>query len=194
MQRPDRPSPQLGAILYGHGSGIEPLMVEVVRTLRREGVHVGGLVEHTIRPAGDAGCSSLELEDLVSGTRYRLTQNLGTGSRACALDSTALAEASRALRDAVADRMDVVVVNKFGAQEAAGKGLRSEMLQIVSSGIPLLTAVSRRFLPQWRQFAGCEAILLPAALSGVLEWWRHLHGPMPAVRSRTRSHGTAPHW
>ncbi len=162
-------SSAVAAILYDRGDPVEELMAAVAARLRSDAIHVSGLVQHNLRSGERAHCI-FELEDLITGTRYPLTQNLGSASEACALDTTALADASQALRQAIADRAQIVIVNKFGEQEATGHGLRNEMMQIVMAGIPMLTAVSRRHLAQWLQFAGKNPQLLPMSLPAVLSW------------------------
>lgn len=159
----------VAAVLYDRADPIEKLMATVAARLRADAIHVGGLVQHNLRLAGRTHCC-FEFEDLISGARYPLTQNLGSASQSCALDTTALAEASCALRQAVIDRVQIVIVNKFGEQEATGHGMRNEMMQIVTAGIPLLTSVSRRHLPQWLDFVGDYAQLLAPSLAPVLSW------------------------
>lgn len=167
-----KPSPSLiAAIVYSPGHPVEALLSETAQALRARGVRVGGLVQHSFRDHEAARCR-IELENLDTGAMYPLTQNLGVASQSCALDITALADASAVLRQAVANQDHLVIVNKFGAQEAAGNGLRDEMAQIAMAGIPLLTSVADRFVPQWREFVGDEAVLLPVSLSGVLTWWQ----------------------
>jgi len=185
----------IAAILYERGDPIEELMASLARTLLAGAIRVGGLVQHNHRIGENARCS-IELENIMTGMRYHLTQNLGSASQSCALDTSALAEASYALRQAIDDHVQIAIVNKFGAQEAIGGGLRNEMAQIVMAGIPMLTAVSQRYLPEWHQFVGQEANLLPMSLPDVLSWCQHIHvdpdlastlGKI-AVKSRIRSH------
>jgi nucleoside-triphosphatase THEP1 len=61
------------------------------------------------------------------------------------------------LRRALADRPDVVIVNKFGKSESEGGGLRDVIADVVGAGIPLLISVPRRNLDAWRSFAGDAA-------------------------------------
>src|SRR3954469_24730680 len=53
-------------------------------------------------------------------------------SRGCRLDPSGLADAAVWLREAVQSRPDMRFVNRFGRQEAAGQGLRSEIAEAVS--------------------------------------------------------------
>jgi len=157
----------LGVVLRDDHVPIDEFMVAVVTKLQLEGIRQGGLVQHRT-PVG-AKCS-FEFEDIATGSRYRLTQNLGPESRSCALDSAAFADATAVVRAAVEDSAQIVVINKFGEQEATGHGLRQEMLQTVLAGIPLLTSVKRRYLSDWMAFAGDEAELLPMSLPAIVAW------------------------
>jgi hypothetical protein len=78
------------------------------------------------------------------------------------------------VRAAIDGGAEVVLINKFGAQEAAGSGLRAEMGLVVLAGVPLLTAVGGRFLPEWQHFTGGEGTLLEPTLESVLAWWTRL--------------------
>ena len=53
----------------------------------------------------------------------------------------------------------------------AGSGLRDEMAETVVAGVPLLTAVGERFLPEWKEFTGGEGVLLEPTLDAILAWW-----------------------
>jgi nucleoside-triphosphatase THEP1 len=172
-------APPIAAVLYDHGDPVEELLATVAQALRRESVRVAGLLQHSVRDQASARCV-IDLENIDTGRRYPLTQNLGIASQSCALDITALAEASSVLRQAVADHAQMVLINKFGTQEVNGRGLRSEMMEIAMAGIPILTSVGRRYLPQWREFIGGEAALLPMSVPAVLGWWqqvRRVHAP-----------------
>ena len=68
---------------------------------------IGGLTQTT--RAGDDGCKcAMEVTELDTGRRLSLSQALGAGSNSCSLDPAALAEASGALRRAVATRASVI--------------------------------------------------------------------------------------
>jgi hypothetical protein len=116
----------------------------------------------------------MEMEDLASGERFSLSQDLGSGSEACRLDPASLAHAAVAVRAALADGAQLVVINKFGAQEASGSGLRAEMGEVAMAGVPLLTAVGGRFLPEWQHFTGGGGTLLEPKLEDILAWWAEL--------------------
>lgn len=164
------PTVPLAAILYTPEDEIEALMARIAATLVRRGLRLGGVIQHDITPADDPR-HEMELEDLVDGRRFSLTQDLGSGSSACSLDTAALAQAAAAVRSALAEQPDLILINKFGAQEAGGAGLRDEIGEAVAAGVPLLTAVGARFIGDWQTYTGGDGVLLEPRLDAVLAWW-----------------------
>lgn len=168
----DQPLP-IAAIVYRPSDHIEPVLIEAARALARDGVRLGGILQHDIPTTIEDPCG-MELEDLASGERFALSQELGSGSEACRLDPNALAQAAVAVRGALEHGAQVVFINKFGAQEANGSGLRDEMAMAVTSGVPVITAVGERFLAEWQHFTGGQSALLEPTVDSVLAWWRGL--------------------
>lgn len=160
----------LAAVRYRPDIHVERLLAEAVAALKARGLRIGGVLQHDIAGAEGRICQ-MELEDVASGRRIALSQDLGSGSVSCAVDAGGLAEAAMAVRQAVEGAADLVVINKFGTQEVAGGGLRAEMGLVVAAGIPLLTAVGERYLEPWREFTGGDACLLEPDLGAILAWW-----------------------
>ena len=160
----------IAAIVYSPTDNVEALLLQAARTLAGRGVKLGGVLQHDIASVIPDPCA-MEMEDLASGERFSLSQDLGSGSEACRLDPGSLAHAAMLVRAAIDGRAELVLINKFGAQEAAGSGLRAEMGLVVLAGVPLLTAVGGRFLPEWQHFTGGGATLLDPTLESVLAWW-----------------------
>ena len=169
----DAPLP-IAAIVYRPADEVEALLLRVARTLAARGVRVGGVLQHD-RIAPASGACAMELEDLTSGARFALSQALGSGSGACRLDPAGLAQAAMAVRAACEKGVELIFINKFGGQEAGGGGLRDEMALAALAGVPLLTAVGERFLPDWHTFTGGAGTLLAPDLAQVLAWWDALH-------------------
>lgn len=165
----ETPAP-LAAILYTPDDPLEDLMLEVAHALAQQGVKLGGVLQHDIGMEIEDPCA-MEMENLASGERFSLSQVLGKGSEACRLDPASLAHAAVAIRRAVDEGAQLICVNKFGAQEALGSGLREEIGLVVAAGIPLLTAVGERFMPEWQEFCGGYGELLPPEREAILAWW-----------------------
>ncbi|WEF25583.1 DUF2478 domain-containing protein [Paracoccus sp. S3-43] len=89
----------------------------------------------------------------------------------CRLDPGALEQAVMVVQGRVAGAQ-ALIVNKFGKQEAAGRGLVPAIGEACERGIPVLVGVS----PQWRDaflaFADGRAQELPADEARILSWLR----------------------
>ncbi|MGJ4994517.1 DUF2478 domain-containing protein [Bradyrhizobium sp. HKCCYLS3077] len=165
--------PRLAAILYGPGDDADTLLDDFVQGLVQRGVRVGGIVQRNTRD--EIGRKSgMDVIDLTNGDTISICQDLGSGSTACKLDSAGLAEAGMAVHRAIAAHADLIVVNKFSKQESAGGGLRGELADAITSGIPVLTAVPQKCIEDWRTFTGNLGTLLPPSRSAMESWWLDL--------------------
>lgn len=80
-----------------------------------------------------------------------------------------LASASEVIRDALQNPPDILVFNKFGHAESEGSGLIDEYAQAVAAGIPVISLLQDKYLPEWRRFTdGIGAELTD--LTGVINW------------------------
>ncbi len=71
----------------------------------------------------------------------------------------------------MAERADLVVVNKFGPLEAGGGGLRAETLEALAEGLPLLVAVAADHLAAWLELCGGSCDLLAPDPDALWRWW-----------------------
>lgn len=155
--------PRIGVVVYDRATRPDAAFRDAVARLRARGLHVGGLLQDGKDGEdgfGGSCCTTLQLEDIATGRRVELFENRGAGTRGCRLDPAGLAEASGWLREAIAARPDVLFVNRFGRQEAEGRGLLDDIAAAVLAEIPIVVPVAAALLPQWRAFAGDEWIVL----------------------------------
>jgi len=158
----------VAAIVHSEHGEADNLLAEFAYGLRRDGWRVQGLVQQEI---GGHGKAATMLVDIENEKRYPLFQNLGSGSGSCSLDHTSVAAASIALREALLQQPDLAVANRFGALEADGKGLMTEMLALISNGIPLITVVSNEFLMDWRSISGNAGVELLPEMEALQNWF-----------------------
>ena len=132
--------------------------------LRTAGVRVGGLVVRS-----DDG--KMRRIDINRPTRE--TQE----NKTCSLNTSALMEATEALRRAIREGVDVIVLQKFGEQEQKGQGLNDEIFAAIVEEIPLLIAVPT-FAPElWQERSGALGDTLPYDLDAFHHWWARVqHG------------------
>jgi uncharacterized protein (DUF4213/DUF364 family) len=162
--------PPIGAVIYPPGRPPEVLLAEFATELKARGFAVGGLLQHTIWAEGGHK-DDMRVTEIDTGRSLSIGQSLGKDTAACILDSGALADASGALRRAVAAGVDLLFVNKFSKSECSGQGLAAEMLAAVTSGIPVITAVPGVLIQEWIDFTGGRTDLLAPTSQALWRWW-----------------------
>ena len=112
------------------------------------------------------------LGDVADPTsRYPISQALGPAACGCNLDPRGIADASEVLRRAVREPAELALANRFGTLEAQGRGMADELLALMLAGIPLLIVVNTRYLAEWRDFTGGQALELPPSAVALQHWW-----------------------
>ena len=164
---------KLAAIIYRSGEDdVDVLIASFAADLIREGHRIGGVVQYN-------GCGPhglMTLIDLMTGRALPICQTLGPGAQSCKLDPSGLADAAVSVSRAIAENVELVIVNKFSKQEAAGGGLRAEIADAVVAGLPILTAVSDKCYDAWIQFTGGFGTTLACERRVVDAWWREMSG------------------
>ncbi len=156
---------RIAAIVYKPGIDPASVLAEAVRIFASRGIALAGALQH-----GTGECA-MELELLPSRRRMSISQDLGSGATGCRLDTSALAEAGSVIRQAIHGGAAIAVFNKFGAQEAGGKGLHEEIAAAVISDVPVLIPVGERFMAEWTEFTGGDFVALACTTEAVLGWW-----------------------
>jgi molybdate transport system ATP-binding protein len=173
---------KLAAVVYRSGQDdIDGMLAAFAADLLREGHRIGGVVQRNAKEQGDPQ-DMMRLIDLMAGRVIPICQELGSGASSCKLDPAGIAEAAVSVSRAIADNVELVVVNKFSKQEAAGGGLRAEIADAVVAGLPILTAVSDKCYDDWIAFTGGFGTTLACQRAVIDDWWRQ----MSWRESRTR--------
>jgi hypothetical protein len=147
-------------------------LATVIERLRSAGIVIGGM-NAADTEGGPWECRRpMYLRDLLTGETIKISQDLGPAAQGCALDTGQLALAGRSVHRAIEAGVSLVVVNKFGAQEAAGAGLRDELFAAAEAGIPVLTTVKPELVDAWCEFVGELGELLPPDVDRVEAWCR----------------------
>ena len=168
----ETPSPMapLAAMLYPDLGSPEGLLAAFAAELQSRNLRIGGVLQTTSpRPGSIKGV--MELVDLAGGSRIALSQDLGTGSSACTLDLSALAQASVLVRQAVDQGCDLVIFNKFSHQERSGRGLAADIAYAALRGVPVLTALRPAASEDWAQFTGGAGAVLAPEIAALRSWW-----------------------
>ena len=110
-----------------------------------EGIRLAGTVQPVMGDAPQQKCE-IVLRLLPDGPIRNISLDLGPGATGCRLDAGALEQAVLEVQDRMAGA-EGLIVNKFGKQEAAGRGLVDLIGQACAAGLPVLVGVS----PEWRE-------------------------------------------
>ena len=71
---------------------------------------------------------------------------------------------------AIADRVDLLVINRFGRAESLGRGLIGCLTAALEAAVPILTAVRAPYDADWRAFHGGLGQDLPADEASAIGW------------------------
>ena len=161
------------AVVYRPTQHDRQALANFARDTAASGYRVGGVVQEVF--VDDQGRRTrIDSVDLASGERVTINQPSPTRSdgSGCTLDTAALADAGSPLRGALADRPDLIVVEKFGEQEQGGGGLMDDILAIIADGLPTLVLVPESALESWREVTGGEIAEVRCETHELRSWWQ----------------------
>lgn len=171
--------------LQGRGR-IDLLLADVVQRLEAHGVALAGTVQtnthHVDRPLCD-----MDLRLLPDGPVVRISVDRGPLARGCRLDAGVLEQSVLWVSNAL-EKAEFLVVNKFGKQEAEGKGLAGCMAHALERGLPVLVGVNGLNLPAFLEFTDGMAQQLPPDAARVADWCLTAvaETALPEIRRDTR--------
>jgi hypothetical protein len=153
--------------LSGRGL-IDDCLAEAVADLEARGFRLAGTVR--VLPADPhAHACDMDVRVLPDGPSRRISQPLGTLSQGCRLDTDAVETLALAVESRISGA-DLLVVNKFGKQEAAGRGLRQAIVMAIEADIPVLIGVNGLNLPEFLAFVGNQAVRIEATPEDIVRW------------------------
>lgn len=161
---------QLAYVSVSGRGATDEVLERAVTLLEAEGVPLAGTVQTNMHRPDRSKCD-MDLRVLPDGPVLRISQDLGEAARGCRLDGGVLEEAVAE----VMRRMDgaaVLVVNKFGKQEALGRGMVVAIAEALDRGLPVVVGVNGLNLPAFLEFAGGLAEKLPPDSRTIARWAR----------------------
>ncbi|WP_283806147.1 DUF2478 domain-containing protein [Bradyrhizobium sp. Rc3b] len=142
---------------------VDRLLADFAQDIAQPDVRIAGCVQRHARCANSTHV--MLAIDTTTGQEISISQPLGA-DMSCNLDTNGLAVVSQAFRN----KIDLLVINKFAKQEAAGRGLRAEFVEAVTLGVSVLTGVTKQCLADWRTFAAGVGKLLPCDRQSLEQW------------------------
>lgn len=159
----------IGYVTLPGPGATDACLAQTVAQLRAAGLRaLAGTVQTNPERPGRSHCD-MDLQILPDGPALRITQDLGPHARGCRLDAGVLEQAA-ALTAARLDGAALLVVNKFGKQEAMGRGLVPVIAEACARGIPVLVGVNGANLQAFLDFVGDMATALPPGPAALADW------------------------
>lgn len=149
---------------------MDMLLALVAEQIMADGFRPCGTVQYNTECAGEGPCD-MDVRVLPDGPLIRISQSLGAGARGCRLDPGAL-ETAIAECEARLASSDLLIVNKFGKQEASGRGFRGLIAEALAAGIPVLVGVNALNRPAFVEFTGGAAEEVAADGEALADWLR----------------------
>ncbi len=160
---------QIGAIVYDDGLFADVLIARCAAGLVAAGYRLGGVVQSNAHRPGRRRCD-MYVKDLFGGDEIKISLDRGNEARGCRLDPDAFARIDAWVERAVLERVDLLIINKFGKEEAHGRGLRPVVAEALIAEIPLVIGVSTRNLCDFLTFVGDSAARLRPDIGAITAW------------------------
>lgn len=146
------------------------LLTEIADRLLADGKSLAGIVKATEHASQYENGCDMKVRVLPEGPVISITQNLGAGSDACRLDPGAIATVVSTVENRSFDNVDMFILNKFGPEEAAGRGFCAVIGAAVEREIPVLVGVGSACRDAFDAFTGGIAETLRPDLDAILKW------------------------
>ncbi|MFZ5674390.1 MAG: DUF2478 domain-containing protein [Pseudomonadota bacterium] len=154
-------------MLPGRGR-VDRLLADVVERLEARGIALAGTVQSNIHRNDRALCD-MDLRLLPDGPVLRISVDRGPEARGCRLDAGVLEQSTLWVSESL-ERSELLVVNKFGKQEAEGKGLSGVIADALQRGLPVLLGVNGLNLAAFLAFADGMAVKLAPDAASIADW------------------------
>ena len=179
---------QIGVVVYDSGLFADALIARCAADLVGSGYRLGGVVQSNAHRFGRRRCD-MYVKDLLGGDEIKISLDRGNEARGCRLDPDAFARIDAWVERAVLARVDLLIINKFGKEEAHGRGLRSVIAEALITEIPLVIGVSKRNLCDFLTFVGDSATHLSPDVGVITAWCRNAieHGMQNRFRPQLSS-------
>ncbi len=140
------------------------LISETAAYFLAQGARLSGIVK-VLEDGGDSTCcQKMSVQVLPDGQIIAITQDLGEGSDACKLDPSAIVQAVAEVEKQPLEGVQLFILNKFGPEEAAGRGFRATIGAALEAGIPVLVGVGGPSRAAFDSFVdGLAEALVPEA-------------------------------
>lgn len=148
----------------------DQLLSDVAIKLQTDGVNLSGVVKVQDSDRPDDHHCDMDIRVLPDGPEIRITQSLGEGSKGCRLNPASIAEAVAETEQKDLSAVDMFILNKFGPQEAEGRGFCDAIASALANGTPVLVGVGGGCRDALDAFVDGMAEVLPPEPAVIQSW------------------------
>lgn len=162
----------VAAMVYGPGQGpaMDALLEDLAHRLASEGLRLAGAVQHTLKQPSMPRCDMV-LEDLGTHGIHPISVDRSIAVQGCRMEPSAVENLAMLASQAIERGVDAFILNRFGKNEAAGRGYREVISNAVSLGVPVLVGVSAANLEKWEAFATSGYRRLDVDTTAARQWF-----------------------
>lgn len=161
---------QLAYVMSEGRGATDRVLSTFAHSLLERGVRLAGVAQSNTE-CSDSHLCDMDVLVLPDGPTIRISQSLGAGARGCRLDSAALEQAVGLVAASLDADPQLLIINKFGKQEAGGDGFRPVIAEAMSRGIPVLAGVNGLNRDAFLDFTGGLAEHLPDDPEALEHWF-----------------------
>jgi hypothetical protein len=170
---------EIAALVYAIGDRPDLVLMDFARQVSDSGRRICGLIQFRDR-SSEASRRRLMVLD---GWREVDVghENVAVGDSRCHIDEAWMDGMVAEVRTSIARGVDAVIVNRFGALEAAGGGFCDAIRAASETQTPLIIAVPAFEFERWTRCSNGMTVKLDCTLERVLEWWHRVSARNPLL-------------
>jgi len=146
------------------------LISEVAARLEAEGLRLSGVVKVLQEQDESDHQCDMDVRVLPNGPDIRITQSLGEGAKGCRLNPAGIVEAVAATERNDPAQIDLFVLNKFGPQEAEGRGFCDAIAAALENDKPVIVGVGKGSRSALDAFVDGMAEVLEPEPEAIYDW------------------------
>lgn len=150
-------TPLFAAVANRTGLDTQGLLAQNIADWRTAGHRIAGVLAENASP--ELGCAAGTMRDIATGQQISIRQEGPVDVNACQLEPDGVAQAARMVLEQIATA-DLIVLSKFGKLEARQQGLWQAFEAVLDAEKPLLTTVSAREMPIFRDAYAARIVWL----------------------------------
>jgi len=162
----------IAALVHRSGDRPDHVLSAFARYLADGGRRICGLVQLRDPSPDGSRCSVIVLDSWQAVDFVRGQEAVREGQ--CRLDAHWLDQMANQTKITIRRGVDLVIVNRFGPLEAAGRGFSEAIAVASDTKTPLIIAVPEFEFERWTRFSSGMTVKLECKLDKVLDWWRRV--------------------